>query len=340
MSATIIARKLLDRALTPYGYRVVPNAVLHDWQKESDAKPRFNPTRLAAASRNYLRPDHPRLLELRARYARFDPRVTSPAVWTTGYVTTQDLLYFRGDNAYVWQLRGPNTDSSGYALATYYAKSIDALGLLSKLGEDDDFGNFTFEIAGRQVSRDLLDSVIEIYFLERHLGLASSGREGTVLDIGAGYGRLAHRMLAALPNVRRYLCTDAVAESTFISEYYLRCRQVQDRAGVVPLDEIEAALEAHPVDLAVNVHSFAECTLPAIDWWISLLARHRVKHLMVVPNAQDHGGTRLLSNRGGDMRAIIERHGYREIAKDPKYLDPLVQKHALMPTWHYLFELG
>jgi hypothetical protein len=60
---------------------------------------------------------------------------------------------------------------------------------------------------------------------------------------------------------------------------------------------------------------------------------------MIVPNAGQHGGTLLLTNHGDDMGPIFERHGYREIAKEPKYRDPAVQKHAINPTWHYLFEL-
>ena len=83
-----------------------------------------------------------------------------------------------------------------------------------KLVEDDYFGNITFDIDGKLVSRDLLDSLVEIYFLDRHLGLASAAPGLTVLDIGAGYGRLAHRILSALPSATRYLCSDAIAEST------------------------------------------------------------------------------------------------------------------------------
>ncbi len=49
-----------------------------------------------------------------------------------------------------------------------------------------------------------------------------------------------------------YLCTDAYATSTFLSEYYLNFRG-QPRASVVPLDEVQTALATHPVDLAVNV---------------------------------------------------------------------------------------
>ena len=34
------------------------------------------------------------------------------------------------------------------------------------LDEDGDFGNFLFTIDQRKISRDLIDSIIEIYFLE------------------------------------------------------------------------------------------------------------------------------------------------------------------------------
>ena len=334
------ARKLLDRALMTYGYRMVRSSILYDWQKNSYEAARFNASPLPEGARSYLHVDHPRLVELRSRYSVFDSRVTSPLVWRNGYVRAEDLLYFRGDNAYVWQLRGPNMDLPAYALSTYYVKSIDVLGLLSKLVEDDYFGNFVFNIDQKPVSRDLLDSIIEIYFLENHLGLASGANGFNVLDIGAGYGRLAHRMLSALPGVKRYLCTDAVAESTFISEYYLRFRNLNDRARVVPLHEIEEALETQPVNLAINIHSFSECRLPAIEWWMSLLAKHRVKHLMIVPNGLDHGGELLLTLEGKDMRTVIEKHGYRQVAKDPKYADSVLQKHAVNPTCHFLFELS
>lgn len=318
-------RRLLERALSAFG-----------WQQDPANKPAFNVgARLPADAESRLRPSHPRLLELRRRYSQFDRKVTTPLVWKDGYVRAEDLLYFRGDNAYVWQLRGPNMDLSGYALATYYVKSIDALGLLSKLAEDDYFGNFVFDIDHKVVSRDLLDSILEIYFLDRHLDLKGSN----VLDIGAGYGRLAHRMLGALPEVMRYLCTDAVPESTFVCEYYVGFRNLGERARVIPLDEIESTLGQQPIDVAVNIHSFSECTLSAVEWWSSLLARQGVKHLMIVPNGLHHGGELLLNNAGEDMRPAIERPGYRQVAKDPKYGDAAVQKYAINPTCHYLFAL-
>ena len=179
---------------------------------------------------------------------------------------------------------GVHTNQLAYALTTYYVKSIDQLGLVGKLDEDPLFGNVCFDIDNRLVSRDLLDSILEIYFLEKHLKL-SALENPTLLDIGAGYGRLAHRMLNALPNIKQVLCTDAFPVSTFVSEYYLRFRDLGDRAKVVPLDEIEQALWDHPVDIAINIHSFPECRLSAIEWWVSRLAKYGVRYLMIVPNS-------------------------------------------------------
>jgi len=311
---------------------------LYEWQKNPQTEPSYNQSELPIGSEEYLQVSNPRLQDLQARYESFNSEVTTPLAWTEGIVKHEDVLYFRGDNAYVWQLRGPNMNIMAYALTTYYVKSIDKLGLFEQLEEDNLFGNYTFCIDNKTISRDLLDSITEIYFLEKHLNI-SSLKDLTVLDIGAGYGRLAHRMTKALPNVKEYLCTDGVAASSFISEYHLRFRGLEDRAKMIPLDRIENILSNKSVDLAVNIHSFSECKTAAIDWWLSLLVKSRVKYLMVVPNSGKHGGKLLRTNEGENFGAIIEKHGYRLVGKESKYRDPIVQKYAINPTYHYLFQL-
>lgn len=334
MGAKARARATLNALLHRFGQVIVDERMLYDWQKASyQTAGRSGSAQLPAGAADYLVPDNARLRELQARYAAFDDRVTTPLVWTDDHVSSEDMLYFRGDNAYVWQVRKWSMNIMVYALTTYYVRSIDTLGLLDKLEEDDDFGIHTVQIDNKRVSRDLLDSIVEIHFLEKHLGI-SSRRDVTVLDIGAGYGRLAHRMLGALPNISRYLCTDAVPVSTFVCEHYLRHRRLDDRAKVVPLDEIEDTVSAARVDVAVNVHSFSECRLPAIDWWLSLLAKNNVKYLMIVPNTDA-----LKTKDGQDFTPIIEQHGYRLKAAEPKFSDPVVQQYGINPVHHYLFEL-
>ncbi|HSW51243.1 MAG TPA: putative sugar O-methyltransferase, partial [Bryobacteraceae bacterium] len=165
----------------------------------------------------------------------------------------------------------------------------------------------------------------------------------TILDIGAGYGRLAHRLVSAFPGVGEVLCVDAIPESTFICEYYLRYRGVDSRARVVEFPDVEEALGARRIDLAVNIHSFSECTLQSIAGWLDLLRAHSVRRLMIVPNSGRSGGTRLLSwEQDGsqvDFQREIESRGYRLIVHEPKHPDPTTQKYGVSPTHYFLFEL-
>jgi hypothetical protein len=322
--------------LDSYGFTIVPTDILYEWQRIVVDKSCRQNTLLSDEALDYLKPDNPRLVDLQRRYSAFDKDVTTAYLWNNQHGSAEDIAYFRGDNDWMWQVRGRNANVLGYAISVYYLKSLDHLRLLDKLTEDDNFGNFTFPIAGYRVSRDLLDSILELYFLNRHLGIDS--RTGyRVLDVGAGYGRLAHRMLSAFDGVERYFCTDAVAVSTFVSEYYLRFRGIS-RAVVVPLDEIEKILGEQTISLAINIHSFSECDLKAIEWWVRLLGKHRVKNLMIAPNRSTSGGERLLTNDEQDFLPILDRYGYRLVVKEPKYLDPVVQEFGVQPTWHHLFE--
>jgi hypothetical protein len=332
-------RKLGDRAASFFGYRLIPQSLLDQYQIDDGVsrvadKPENGPVADAAV---YMRRDNPRLLEFRRLYAGLDPALKSTLLWTEEYTSQTDFRNFRGHSAWVWQRGNPSLNERAYLLATYYVLARDRLGLLDKLSEDGAFGAIAYEMAGRRVSRDLLDSILEIDFLDRHMHFAARPPL-SVLDIGAGYGRLAHRMLTALPSLHQYLCADAIPESSFVCEYYLRFRGLEGRFKIVPAPEVGAALELARTDLAVNIHSFSECSLMAVQWWLDRLAAHAVKHFMIVPNACGHDGQSLRNNAGQDMQPLIEQSGYRLVAMEPKYADPEVQKFALNPTWFWLFE--
>jgi SAM-dependent methyltransferase len=302
----------------------------------SPPRPAFDPGTLPDGAGDYLRPDHPRLAELMARYAAADPRVTTPSIWHADRLPPADMLWFRGDNHFVWQVRGPNRNALTYALVYYHLMTRGDDGLIDTLGEDGAFGAVTFTINGRTISRDLLDSVREIQFLRRHTSLGE-GR-ANILDIGAGYGRLAYRIEQASGEDVRIFAADAFAPSTFIAEYYLRHRGAK-RASVVPLDEIDALLAGTKIDIAVNVHSLSECTPEAVAWWAERLARHGVRQLMVVPNDGGVGGARCRIGNDVDMESIIARFGYRATVREPRYDDPVVQEYGIDPVCLHLFEL-
>jgi SAM-dependent methyltransferase len=301
--------------------------------------PSFDSRRtLPPGASDELRSDHPRLIELRARYARCRAPMAIKTVWAHSYLETQlSLPYFRGDNSYVWQFR--NIGAMATHKYFFYLREVaarDTRGLLETLEEDGAFGCWTFDYPGwPTVSRDLLDSINELEFLDRELDLLDT--DWTVLDIGAGYGRLAHRMLAAAPKLTRYICVDAVPESTFLCEYYLRFRGCMDRAEVVPLDELDARLPGRTVQLAVNIHSFSEMGSPAIAGWLSWLAELEVPWLLIVPN---DGRLLLTSEETGerhDFAPLVRQHGYELARCEPVFPDPTMREFMRVGDHFFLF---
>ena len=279
-------------------------------------------TPLPPGAADELRGDNPRLVELRREYAAVDGPLSRHSFWTDEYRRVEvDLAYFRGDTAYVWQHRRLGDLRLKLFVYLQYIEQLDQRSLLPTLGEDGAFGCWSYEFAGHpRVSRDLLDSVNELYYLDRAWGLFDR-RGFSILDIGAGYGRLAHRTIAAVPGLERYYCVDAVPESTFLSEYYLRYRGVDDRAIVVPLPELDA-LPVGGIDLAVNIHSFSEMSIEAIDAWLAHLVRLRVPNLLVIPN--DAEGLLSVEDDGSRREAEgrILHAGYVRTGEEPIFLEP------------------
>jgi hypothetical protein len=275
------------------------------------------------------------LLDYQRRY-RSHP-AAAPSQWSHDYVrNTIELRSFRANNSYVWQ-QWDRADPFRYGLTTYFTRLHDRLGLLERLDEDGLFGAKTYDIDGVLFSRDLLDSTTELTFLDGELDI--SRHQVTILDVGAGYGRLAHRATSAFETVT-YLCTDAVPLSTFLSDYYVEFRGVGDRARVVPLDGIEEVVAGTKVDLAVNIHSFGECPLSAIAWWLDLLARNDVEHLMIVPNTTTRLLSKELDGPRRDFMPLVEASGFELVRMRPKYDSAFMQEHGLhgaFPTYYFLF---
>ena len=333
MSIRTIIKNLLRSILSRYGFALVPKHLVYDWQTQGMRYDRKD-IGIPPGAEEYLVPDNPRLLELQERYLNCDYPSSDILVWDSDRVKKDDILYFRGHNAYVFQEGGSNRNLFGYLLSYYYTKSSAEPGLLEKLSEDGQFGAITYDLDGYSITRDLIDSALEISFLERTIKI-SQIEPLNVLDIGAGYGRLAQRMTESLPNLEGYYCTDAIPVSTFIAEYYLRYRKVDDKAKILPLDLLEDQLKDIPIDLAVNIHSFSECTLTIIEWWLDILQRHKIPYLMVIPNSS----VGLFTNDKKDFSPLVQQAGYELVSQEPKYQDPTVQKYAMNPDLYYLFRL-
>ena len=297
-------------------------------------------TPLPADAAAYLRADNPALAGLRKRYAALDLPVTNASRWNSEAVDSfLDLRYFRGETLITWHYRElPRISALKFFIFARYVSDRDMHGLMSELSEDGAFGCWTFSYPGYgKVSRDLLESVNEIGFLDRELGLLQRDHM-RVLDVGAGYGRLAHRMTQAHQGVEDYCCVDAVPESTFISEYYLRHRGCE-ACRVVPLDRVEADLREGWFDLAVNIHSFSECTSDAVAWWAALLSHLRIQHLLIVPNEPEDLLTLEADGRRRDYMPLLEDAGFRLKKREPVIDDPAVRELLELDDHFFLFEL-
>ena len=131
---------------------------------------------LPAGAEEELRHDHPRLMQLQDAYDALDNPAAVHTQWRDSFLKKNlSLAWFRGDNAYVWQLRlhRGSADARNY-LSLLDVESRDDLGLLERLREDGLFGAWTFQFGSRSpVSRDLLDSVNEINYLDAQMGLST-----------------------------------------------------------------------------------------------------------------------------------------------------------------------
>ena len=107
----------LDTCLRPLGLAVIPTASLTEAQRRARAR-RHDIAGVDARDCRELTPTNPRLLELSLRYRTAGPvgAGAERTKWRPGCIRPADLLFFRGDNPYVYQYRvGAGPEGSGEA---------------------------------------------------------------------------------------------------------------------------------------------------------------------------------------------------------------------------------
>lgn len=149
------------------------------------------------------------------------------------------------------------------------------------------------------VTRMWLDSNVEIDFLRRHVPDLG---EQKVLDIGAGYGRLA---VSLSPFVAEMTCVDSVPISTQVCREYTA--RFAPAVRVMSLDEFVA--NPPSITIGLNTHSFNECGLAQIQAWINAALELGAKHLFLV----DHGinletSYKAWDNNMASFRPVLEEH--------------------------------
>ncbi|WP_028065676.1 putative sugar O-methyltransferase [Solirubrobacter soli] len=118
---------------------------------------------------------------------------------------------------------------------------------------------------GRLISQDVSNSALEVNAMMEAL----NGRQpSSILEIGAGYGRLAYALLTLFPNAT-YTIID-IQPTRSISQWYLS--QLFDPERLTFLSPEEASsLDPGSFDLGLSVSSLGEMTEAQIDGYLRLL---------------------------------------------------------------------
>ncbi len=228
---------------------------------------------------------------------------------------------FRGENAYVWQEQCGD-DRKTYKNYYRILKKMDRYGLLGKTKEDGSYGCITYKIDDILVSRDLLDSLFEIYFLKSVLPTVG---KLTILEIGAGYGRLCKRFTDIYPESNYYV-VDAIPQSTYFSSLYLGAKN-----KVLYLHELEEKTKTIKFDLVINIHSFPECNIKDIEWWIKFINMKKIKYIFYVPNNPDSTTEFMPTNNGESILELYKKYGYEPICYRNMYKEFAIKYSFAVP---------
>jgi putative sugar O-methyltransferase len=215
-------------------------------------------------------------------------------------------------------LWNPKTNGVRYLKALIYnlADRLDETGWerLRRISGRETAEPIAVRIRGELVCMDYLQAVLELEFMTRHVGMDGA----VVLEIGAGYGRTCHAVLAN-HDVAAYYIVD-LENSLDLARAYHRHVLGEDFAKVrfVSADEVESALGDVRFDLCLNIDSFAEMEAETVRNYLALIAE-RCRHLYVKnpvgkylePGLDDHAeGQELVAMAlsTGLLKDVIEIH--------------------------------
>jgi putative sugar O-methyltransferase len=180
-----------------------------------------------------------------------------------------------------------------------YTRQTSPNGLTAAL-EEPALGNpIPIRLGGRRISQDLANSIRERNaVLSRVEPELRAGRAQTIVEIGAGYGRLAHVIMSSAPC--RYVIVD-IPPALYVSQWYLtqlfatkptfRFRPWRDR------HEVEAELAASElifltpdqfqklpdggVDIAIAISNLAEMTPSQVSQYLGAFDAKVRKHVYI-----------------------------------------------------------
>ena len=168
------------------------------------------------------------------------------------------------------------------------AQCVDKEHLLNQLEEPDEGGPVTIQINERQLSQDLINSVLEYYSISE---VAVANNNKPIIEIGGGYGRIAYVYQKLHPSIQ-YVSLD-IPPAIYLAQRYLssifRGRKIFRVQNFVDFEEIREEFEQsdlvfllpHQIHLipenyfglAINISSFGEMTMQQVNLYINEIDR-------------------------------------------------------------------
>ena len=230
-----------------------------------------------------------RVLRLWLSHPRLSPWTTRMGdisrLWTT---LSNDAFTFRWRQRHVYRLF--------VGLLWDHMLSVDATGLGRSMEEPLVGNPIPLHRGGRRISQDLANSIIECNTARR---IRKGAPLGTVAELGAGYGRLAHVFLS-LPETRRY-CIFDIPPALMVSQSYLsqvlpgkrvfafrhfddfsEVQDEYDRSDIAFFTPNQLALlpERH-FDFTLSISTFPEMRLEQVEHYFQLVSRHTASHIFI-----------------------------------------------------------
>lgn len=201
------------------------------------------------------------------------------------------LPMFCANPIYVEQL-SPSKQEFAQIAQQVFANPIEPDAAL----RDVEFGGVTHRTPSGPATRMWLDANVEIRFIQQHCPVESP----RVLEIGAGYGRLA---ALYQPLCARYVTVDAVPISTQLCRFY--CQRYAPEVEVWNLAEFAVNAQPGLFDLAVNIHSWNECSVEQIGRWLDVLVGLEVPWLFAVSHGKGAGAWKTQEHGQPSWRKLL-----------------------------------
>ena len=191
-----------------------------------------------------------------------------------------------------------------------YAALNDKLGCL-RLAEPSLGAPMPVWLNGRLISQDLALAALDINVMARVVPLWNVHR---VLEIGAGYGKLAYVFTSLFPDVD-YTIAD-IAPALAVSRNYLPAVTSGKNLQFVLPHELDQLPDKH-FDLAINISSLDEMPPPVQERYLKRIDRLCRGHLYLA----------------GYGKHLGERVGLNDLPYDPRWIALYDQPHEVFQLW-------